>query len=68
MTVKRPRLPRIPRPSSTTVEAAAVTAGFFGGLVVLAIGVGLIYLPAGLIAGGLLVAGCSAALARTSRS
>lgn len=63
--MKRPRLPRLPRPSRSRAEAAATTTGFFGGLLIAAIGVGMVYLPAGLIVGGLFAAGLAALLARS---
>lgn len=48
-------------------ESALVTAAFVGGLALCAVGVGLIYLPAGLIVGGLELAGAAAAYERNGQ-
>ncbi len=45
-------------------ESTAVTLAFVGGLGAVAAGVGLVYLPAGLIVGGLLSSACAGMYAK----
>lgn len=60
-----PRFPRPPRPSTKTVEDWLLTAGFFAGLTMVAAAVWMVYMPAGLLVGGVLLATVCGLLARS---
>jgi hypothetical protein len=47
-----------------TFESAALTAAYTGGLAAIAAGTALVYVPAGVIVGGLLAAGSAVMYAR----
>lgn len=65
--MKRPALkwPNVKRPAVRITEDAVLTAGFFGGLVLVAAAIALMYLPAGLLVGGLEAATVCGLLSRT---
>jgi hypothetical protein len=52
------------RAATSFLEGAAVAAGFFGGLGLVAIGVGMVHAAAGVIVGGVELATCAVLYAR----